>query len=130
MVNVVDSGTVFGEDGQTFYVVQTSPGVINFGYGGYTTGDIGLPEWSGDHLNHPEGDNKDWNASPYRVCCTAIAWAGNALVLRAMGLKDNWDHDAYFDYVDRYMVVVPKSSWTRQWDQFTEDMWDQYRLMY
>jgi len=39
----------FGEIDQTFYVEETSPGVINYGVGGYTAADVGMAEWALRH---------------------------------------------------------------------------------
>jgi uncharacterized repeat protein (TIGR02543 family) len=48
-----------------------------------------------------------------------------------MGAKELWNHDALFDYMDRYMQVEAaqghRGHWMRQWNRFTEDMWDYYR---
>jgi len=130
MLAIGSSNTNFCEDGQTFYVQQTSPGVINYGHGNYTQQDIGLPEWGFAHAQRPDRDDKDWYGDPYRRCCTANCWGGHHLVALAMGLKTAWNHDAYFDYVDRFMAIEPQGSWTRQWNRYTEDMWDAYRPMF
>jgi hypothetical protein len=42
-----------------------------------------------------------------------------------MGVKDLWNHDALFDYKDRYMQATP--DW-RQMSKFVEAMWDTYRV--
>lgn len=39
----------------------------------------------------------------YRNCCTSVTWVGEALAIRLMGLQAAWGHDAFFDYVDRWM---------------------------
>jgi len=66
-----DSTTHFGEDDQTFYVAETSPGVYNQGYGGYGASDVGLPEYGITHASIPSADSTSWSA-PYRQCCTAF----------------------------------------------------------
>lgn len=45
----------------------------------------------------------DKTSESYRVCCTAISWVGTALAARYMNAVKIWGHDAYFDYVDRWM---------------------------
>jgi hypothetical protein len=39
----------------------------------------------------------------YRTCCTSSAWVGAALAARYLKAVKLWGHDAYFDYVDRWM---------------------------
>lgn len=117
----------FAEDAQTFVVAETSPGVWNGGHGGYGEDDAGLPEWGNRHHDDPRLDSKSWTADPYRRCCTVNAWLGYVLAARIMGLQEAWGHDALFDYVDRYLQVEPRGSWTRSWNPFAERMWDKYR---
>ncbi|MCA8947999.1 MAG: hypothetical protein KDE27_00760, partial [Planctomycetes bacterium] len=76
----------FGEDGQTFYVAETAPGVYNWGYGGYTAQHVGLPEFGFSHMHWPQSDHEPWGQDPYRRCCTANAWIGGLLCVRIMGL--------------------------------------------
>lgn len=120
----------FAEDGQTFYVEQTSPGVWNRGYGDYGPDDTGLPEWGNQHFVDPSFDRKSWTSDPYRRCCTANVWHGFVLATRIMGLREAWNHPALFDYVDRYMQIESAGTWTRSWDPFAERMWDRYRAAY
>jgi hypothetical protein len=117
----------FAEDAQTFVVAETSPGVWNRGHGGYSLDDEGLPEWGNRHADDPSLDTKSWTDDPYRRCCTANAWCGFVLAARIMGLREAWGHDALFDYVDRYMQIEPRDSWTRAWTPFVERMWDLHR---
>jgi len=113
----------FGEDAQTFYVTQTD---VDRGVG-YTTSDIGLAEWGIRHATDPSHDDANWGAS-YRRCCTANSWGGHVLSARIMGLQDAWNHDALFDYTDRYLAKEPRGEWQRFWDRpFTENMWDTHR---
>ena len=120
----------FGEDDQTFYVEETSPGVYNYGYGGYNASHVGLPDYGIQHALIPSKDNSSWTAN-YRDCCTAVSWAGWVLAAQIMeekaSAKTLWNHDALFDYQDRYMDTEVEY---RQWDSFTEDMWDAYRVDY
>lgn len=119
--------TFFGEDTQTFYVEQTKPGVWNDGYGGYTKEHEGLPEFGFSHFDDPKQDNAKWDGDPYRRCCTANAWVGNVLAARMMGLQKEWNHPAWFDYVDRYMKVEHSEAWHRAWIPWHAQMWDKYR---
>ena len=120
-------GDLFGEDAQTFYVRETSPGVFNSGHGGYTAADVGLPEWGNHHADDPSGDRREWGSDPYRRCCTANAWVGMVLAARIMGLRDRWSHPALFDYLDRYMQIEQPGGWMRSRSPFAERMWERYR---
>ncbi len=96
----------------------------------YIDEDADLPEWGILHATSPSQDNKLWE-TPYRQCCTANAWAGYLLAARIMNAQNLWNHDALFDYMDRYMQTERELGHTggymRQWSRFNEDMWDFYR---
>lgn len=130
MVNIGFADVQFGEDGQTFYVDQeVVDRVYSDGFGGYTSEQIGMPEYGIRHSYQPDIDNALWSESAYRRCCTANAWAGFVLAARIMGQQANWNHDALFDYQDRYMSTEP-SGYYRQTSDFVEEMWDTYRGSY
>lgn len=113
----------FGEDAQTFYITEET---LTQG-SGYTAEMIGTPEWGIRHATDPSRDDAYWGAS-YRRCSTANSWGGHVLVARIMGLQDAWNHDALFDYTDRYLDTETPDTWYRFWNRpFTETMWDTYR---
>ena len=114
---------------QTFFVEETSPGTINYGFGDYTKDDVGMPEWGFAHTKTPKRDTKGWDDNNYRRCCTATAWVGYALAARAMGLLDAWHHDPFFAYVDRYMQQEQRPEW-RAWVKWHAKMWDKHRKTY
>lgn len=120
----------FGEDGQTFYVRETSPGVFNWGFGEYTRAHADLPEWGFSHGSEIENDHAQWDKDPYRRCCTANGWVGEVLATRMMGLQDAWNHPALFDYMDRYMQIDHTDAWHRAWIGWQASMWDAYRANY
>ena len=123
----------FGEDGQTFYVEETSPGVYNYGFGGYTAAHVGLPEWGTAHSRMPSDDDVTWFGDPYRLCCTANAWWGQILSAYIMGAKVLWNHDALFDYQERYRTENIRrgiTDWRLAWSRFPYDMWKAYRANY
>lgn len=124
------SGAWFGEDGQTFFVRETAPGVCNHGHGGYTRDQIGLPEWGFAHAIDASRDDARWDGDPHRLCCTANAWVGEALAARIMGLEAAWHHPAFFAYVDRYLQVEAAEPWQRAWVAWHGAMWDAYRSNY
>ncbi|MCH7557203.1 MAG: hypothetical protein IIB56_07070 [Planctomycetes bacterium] len=144
----------FGEDDQTFYVgdedIYEPPykrhvwhgGFVYYGHGKgdkhrdyleYTEEHRDIPEWGIEHATDRNQDGLDWNTS-YRPSSTANAWAGFILTAHIMGVKELWNHDALFDYMDRYMEVQKQVAgvghWTRQWSRFIEKMWDAYRPDY
>ena len=114
----------FGEDGQTFYVTQEDINRNN-----YTQEHLGMPEWGIRHSTYPDKDSVSWGAS-YRQCCTANAWGGFVLACHIMGMKSQWQHDALFDYQDRYMSIETPGTFNRQQSRFAEQMWDTYRADY
>jgi hypothetical protein len=120
----------FGDDGQTFYVTETSPGVYNRGFGNYTAAHAGLAEWGTAHSRTPSDDNSTWFGDPYRLCCTANAWWGQILSAYIMGAKTLWNHDALFDYQERFEAENLRrgiTDWRLSWSRFPYDMWNAYR---
>jgi len=80
----------------------------------------------------------DKTSESYRVCCTAISWVGTALAARYMNAIKIWEHDAYFDYVDRWMREddpyqeargnYPRPAGeTKTFDPFVTNMWKAHR---
>ncbi len=130
----------FGEDDQTFYVApldveathspQWDPDHRDKTRTPYETADIGLPEWAILHATNPYVSNKDlWTT--YRNVA-GPPFHGTALVaLLTPGGKAVWNHDAYFDYTDRYMALsAPGQPWAGYWHSmspFTANMWHAYR---
>jgi len=122
----------FGEDDQTFYVTQADVEATHSPQWGpdrrdaqkfpYEIDDICLPEWGIVHAIRPERSNKYWNTIYRKV--SSPCWGGIVLAVHIMGAKDLWNHDALFDYKDRYMQATP--DW-RQTSRFVERMWDVYR---
>ena len=135
----------FGEDMQTYY-------------GKGWTGATAL--WqiynhTGRRPPHEHQRPARWKSAKdesYRRCCTALAWVGEALAARKLGLVEHWRHDAFFDYVDRWMTETDtpeikaafhesplfKTWFTRTgkrgtitsgtvWDKWVKEMWVRYR---
>jgi hypothetical protein len=104
----------FGEDDQTFYVRESDIEVTNGSSWNpdardkvrmaYKTSDLGLPEWGIVHASAPGRTNKYWETA-YRRCCTHSSMQGAVLAAYAMELKENWAHNALFDYMDRYLSI-------------------------
>ena len=80
----------------------------------------------------------DKTSESYRVCCNAMAWIGTALAAREMKAISAWQHDAFFDYCDRWMREddpytdkrgsLPRpAKETTTYDPFVDAMWRAHR---
>jgi beta-galactosidase len=141
----------FGEDEQTAYGdCWTGAKVVFAGHSGIDAatgeGRSRGNDWGPyEHLPPSQwGDGQNTSES-YRRCCTSVGWVAQALALRLMHAESFWSHDAFFDYVDRWMyeddsafVKTIKEStgrdhdkeWARQgqaWDTFVNEMWARHR---
>lgn len=97
-------------------------------------GEIGIAEYSKEYSTPFQGRwiSKRKDAS-YRECCHANGFTGWILATYVMGLKDKWNHDALFDYVDRYIdwsKELGSTSWYIHKSPFAREMWDTYRASY
>ena len=63
-------------------------------------------KWAGPPF---QGDNDGWKSEAYRRL-NGPTWIGQALAARLLGAKDCWDHDALFDYVDRWVEEAGRGS--------------------
>lgn len=143
----------FGEDEQTAYGdCWTGAKVVFTGHSGIdeATG-IGRDRVRGaawgpyEHTPPTSWKEGQITSESYRRCCTSVGWVSQALALRLMHAEGSWDHDAFFDYVDRWMYeddapFVAKikeatgkdfsADFARQgqcWDAFANAMWLKYR---
>lgn len=90
-------------------------------------------KWQGPPF---KGDNDGWKSQGYRTL-NGPTWVGSALAARLLGLKAAWNHDAFFDYVDRWVaeaddgLVDKKTLEPRGYkpigSAFIEAMWKTYR---
>jgi len=60
-------------------------------------------EWPDDGKG-TKFSNPGRTAEAYRRCCTSHAWIAQALSARIMRAEKIWNHDAFFDYCDRWMT--------------------------
>ncbi len=132
----------FGEDDQTFYVTRDDLEIIHHDQSGnpradqgYSPNMLGMPEWGIRHFAEPVKDDPSWSAG-YRRNLTAGSWCGWILAARILKLKEVWNHDALFDYQDRYMetelVLGPLIDGRvyRGFSGFAEAFWDKYRKQF
>jgi len=104
----------FGEDMQTVYIKDIPGGYTEAWqgakviYGGhYGVLKNGTPVSAGVYGPYEQLQPKDWPGTlgeSYRRCCTSMAWIGEGLAMRLLGAQGYWNHDAFFDYVDRWMT--------------------------
>ncbi|MBI5383109.1 MAG: hypothetical protein HZA90_00325 [Verrucomicrobia bacterium] len=142
----------FGEDEQTAYGdCWTGAKVVFTGHSGIDTPTgAGRSRGSGwgpyEHTLPSQWKDGPNTSESYRRCCTSVGWVAQALALRLLRAEEAWNHDAFFDYVDRWMyendaafVKTIKSAtgrdhdkeWARQgqaWDAFVNEMWAKHRL--
>ena len=143
----------FGEDEQTAYGdCWTGAKVVFAGHSGIdvATG-AGRSRGSGwgpyEHTLPSEWKDGQNTSESYRRCCTSVGWVAQALALRLMHAEKSWNHDAFFDYVDRWMYEDDAAfvktireatgrdhdkEWARQgqaWDAFVNEMWAKHRPM-
>jgi len=134
----------FGEDMQTMYGRGwTGATALYAGHIG-KDGEKTQKGWGAyEHL--PPSEWPGMLGENYRRCCTSVAWVGQALAARIMHAEAQWNHDAFFDYVDRWMTeddteaikIIKEATgkeysanWERQgqtWDDFVNEMWAAYR---
>lgn len=137
----------FGEDMQTMYdTCWTGAKVVYAGHQGVFNGQIvsTQPGWGPYEHLRPANWVSELGES-YRRCCTSLCWIGQALAALLLNAKAYWNHNAFFDYCDRWMTeddsahvrIIKQengqdysASWERQkqcWDRFVEQMWAKYR---
>jgi len=90
----------------------------------YENADIGTPDWGIRHSNNPENDNASIDAT-YRDINGGCS-PGFVLAARLMGAQRLWNHDAYFDYADRYMALTGGIGGVNNLPVFARNMWQAY----
>jgi hypothetical protein len=105
----------FHEDAQTVYVSSQHVALSQSdkwapayegkrGQQPYDASMVGMPEWVGNH--EPAKANAHWTGHPYRRGNNQAAFYGVTLGVLAMGLREAWDHEAWFDYQTRYAAIM------------------------
>ncbi len=115
----------FSEDGHTYYGTS---GTALFGWdcgGGH--GSYFQNGCSGSGAKDCRDPARTVDACPdYRNCCTSHTWVGQMLAALMLQSKSVWQHDAYFDYVDRWMNGGVSGGGAAS-SAFVEQMWSLYR---
>jgi len=134
-----DQGVEFQEDQNYFYVDYAAieltnsskwdPDHRNVKRGQadpYTEADLGMPEWGIRHAYKPQSDNKSMGAV-YRDINGGVA-PGFALAALIMDGRELWNHEAFFDYCDRYFSHPERlTRGTNALNDYVETMWNEYR---
>lgn len=114
----------FGEDGQTY---AGANGEALFGWdcgGGHGTYfEDGCSGGGAKDCRDPAGLVD--GCPDYRNCCTSSVWVGEALSTLILGAKGVWNHDPFFDYVDRWMTGEVDGGGDT--DALSQVMWTTYR---
>lgn len=142
----------FGEDNQTMYGKGwTGARALFAGHSGIqsATGKPERPQWGPyEHLHPANWTKTQVQSEEYRRANVSSSWVGQALVIRLLKAQRAWNHDAFFDYVDRWMTeddrehrlvimqhwpetrLEDRNKWNQQgytWELFVKTMWDLYR---
>ena len=115
----------FSEDGHTYY---GTGGSALFGWDcGGGQGAYFQNGCSGSGAKDCRDPARAVDACPdYRNCCTSHSWVGQMLAALMLQSKSVWQHDAYFDYVDRWMTGGVSGGGSAS-NAFVEQMWSLYR---
>ena len=144
----------FGEDEQTAYGDCWTGAKVVF------TGHSGIDEVTGIGRNYARGPNawgpyehtppSTWKqgqltSEGYRRANTSSAWVAQALALHLLHAEKAWNHDPFFDYVDRWMYEKDEVSrktlkargldydneWCREgtcfWTPWVLEVWSKHR---
>ncbi|MGO8704300.1 MAG: hypothetical protein ACLQVA_10820 [Candidatus Brocadiia bacterium] len=144
----------FGEDEQTAYGDCWTGAKVVF------TGHSGIDEATGigrnyartndawgpyEHIQPAKWVGGNWTSEAYRRANTSAAWIGQALAIHLLHAEKIWNHDAFLDYVDRWMFENDAPAvktlaalghnydqdWTREgtceWNHWHIAMWQKYR---
>ena len=108
----------------------------------YTSAMLGMPEWGIRRSDYPHVSDSSYYANYRNLTPLTPAWTGEALSAYIMGAKSLWNHNAFFDYVDRYYQVYKTGSSAYHsiiQDEYSDyppasdfliSMWDTYRSQY
>lgn len=66
----------------------------------------------------------DPGKTAYRKCCTACAWIGHVMAIRALGLEVEWSFADSFPYQDDYEADGGLEGYERAWHGWHGSLWD------
>lgn len=119
-----DHGVEFQEDQNHFYITEADVEREK-----YDASLVGAPEWGIRHAYRPAQDNPSWKAS-YRDINGGIT-TGMALAVLIMNARELWNHEAFFDYQDRYFhhPESPRRG-TNAMSDSMRTLWETHRSKY
>jgi hypothetical protein len=138
----------FGEDEQTAYGdAWTGAKVVFAGHRAIDEATGVARPGTGPYEHTPPSTWKEGHeklSESYRRCCTSAAWVAEALALHLIKAEQAWDHEAFFDYCDRWMyedetealkklkqdAKMDQPDWAREgkaWEAFVNEMWAVHR---
>jgi hypothetical protein len=125
-----NSRAQFHEDGSTFYISQAEVDATNSanwncdergGCEAYESGDIGTAEWGIRHSEDLYRDSAAMDAIYRSIFSNPMI--GQVLAAKIFDLQDIWNHDALFDYIDRWESVRTDYTYA---NRFVSEMWSTY----
>ncbi len=123
---------IFQEDRQTWYVNQNDVGRELYTADGrprekYIQSDVGVPEWGEKHYTQPNRDGRNWGT--YYRDISGSCTVGHILAARLMGVEDQWNWPAAFDYYDRFFAIEESRSEAHpnRIQPYVAEMWRRYR---
>jgi hypothetical protein len=112
----------FGEEDETYYGAN---GKALWGVNTDATYFLNGCSGSGDKVARDPAHLVD-GCADYRSCCTTPFWIGQMLSALMLNAKSVWNHNAYFDFVDRWMTGGLSDASGAQ-NPFVTYMWNTYR---
>lgn len=85
----------------------------------YQESDIGLPDYGIRHSTNPGWTCKAWGVYKDYRSLNSSRYFNTAFLLLAMGFKETVNHNAFFDYADRWALAEGASN-----------MWNKYRNLF
>ncbi|MGB3209086.1 MAG: hypothetical protein WBB19_00125 [Desulforhopalus sp.] len=121
---------IFQEEQQFFYVTQADVDQQRYTVDGrprvpYASTMIGEAEWGEQHLNAPQRDGSNWDASYRDIVSKSIA--SHALAATIMNTKGIWKWDSFFDYQDRWAKYRKETGQTITYSSFADEVWATFR---
>lgn len=139
IATIADTAWVFQEDGETFYLTQESVDAARAHYGVTDSNNVnptyydnlpmGTAVWGERHVSWAaDGLNiYSWKQDPGKIAYDGITYGsteGEALAARRLGLMSAWNHQAFFDWQDRFHQIGHWKGWG---SDFAASMWAAYR---
>lgn len=122
MKNIMQTGKMLGgEDMQTYYNEQYKP---LWGRNCYSQYNITC---SGTGAKDCMDPNRLIDGCvDYRNCCTSNTWCGEAIAVKIMGAENLWSHNAFFDYIYRWVTADVVGGGEMTGGSYIRNMWNDF----